>query len=224
MHGFLSDGRAYQQARRRRLSSAREMHSIPLKLSAVADFRERLRNISRTEPKAVVKAALQGRRDSLPRRRVRFDGVLHPRRQGGSLSFQPDRARQNRGQQQRLFQQTQSLLAPRGGDQREESDRRVYSDRRLGRLPYDNPIAELNPGDMFGEMTCMSYYPRSATVRARTDCVMLEMLRNVLDILQRNKTFRAQLERNYRARALDSHLRSVPVFKLAHAGLHRPSA
>src|SRR5258706_2335162 len=31
-------------------------------------------------------------------------------------------------------------------------------------------------------------------------------------ILQRNKTFRAQLERNYRARALDSHLRSVPIF------------
>ena len=65
---------------------------------------------------------------------------------------------------------------------------------------------------MFGEMTCMSYYPRSATVRAKTDCVMLEMLRNVLDILQRNKTFRAQLERNYRVRALDSHLRSVPIF------------
>src|SRR5258705_6240337 len=61
-------------------------------------------------------------------------------------------------------------------------------------------------------MTCMNYYPRSATVRAKTDCVMLEMLRNVLDILQRNKTFRAQLERNYRARALDSHLRSVPIF------------
>ena len=58
----------------------------------------------------------------------------------------------------------------------------------------------------------MNYYPRSATVRAKTDCVMLEMLRNVLDILQRNKTFRAQLERNYRARALDSHLRSVPIF------------
>ena len=79
-------------------------------------------------------------------------------------------------------------------------------------MPYDNPIAELGPGDLFGEMTCMSYYPRSATVRAKTDCVMLEMLRNVLDILQRNKTFRAQLERNYRARALDSHLRSVPIF------------
>ena len=74
------------------------------------------------------------------------------------------------------------------------------------------PSPNSGPGEIFGEMTCMSYYPRSATVRAKTDCVMLEMLRNVLDILQRNKTFRAQLERNYRVRALDSHLRSVPIF------------
>ena len=28
-----------------------------------------------------------------------------------------------------------------------------------------------------------------ATVRAKTDCVMLEMLRNVLDVMQKNKTF-----------------------------------
>jgi CRP-like cAMP-binding protein len=41
---------------------------------------------------------------------------------------------------------------------------------------------------------------------------MLEMLRNVLDIMQRNKNFRAQLEKSYRQRALDSHLRAVPVF------------
>ena len=54
-------------------------------------------------------------------------------------------------------------------------------------LPYDNPVAKLGPGDLFGEMTCMSLYPRSATVRAATDCVMFEMLRNVLDIIQRNK-------------------------------------
>ena len=70
----------------------------------------------------------------------------------------------------------------------------------------------------------MSYYPRSATVRAKTDCVMLEMLRNVLDILQRNKTFRAQLERNYRARALDTHLRSVPIFSSLTERLHRSPA
>src|SRR5208282_2513028 len=71
---------------------------------------------------------------------------------------------------------------------------------------------ELGPGDLFGEMTCMSLYPRSATVRAETDCTVLEMLRNVLDMMQRNKNFRAQLDKSYRRRALDSHLRSVPVF------------
>ena len=79
-------------------------------------------------------------------------------------------------------------------------------------LPYDTRLAELQAGDLFGEMTCMNYYPRSATVRAKTDCTMLEMLRNVLDILQRNKTFRAKVELNYRKRALEGHLRSIPIF------------
>jgi CRP-like cAMP-binding protein len=74
-------------------------------------------------------------------------------------------------------------------------------------------VATLGPGDLFGEMTCMSLYPRSATVRAATDCVMFEMLRNVLDIIQRNKTLKAQLDANYRKRALDDHLRSVPMFQ-----------
>jgi CRP-like cAMP-binding protein/Fe-S-cluster-containing dehydrogenase component len=112
-----------------------------------------------------------------------------------------------------FFRKLKSRLSPRDLHARHEESNRPYIpiDAAVD-LPYDNPIAELGPGDLFGEMTCMSYYPRSATVRARTDCVMLEMLRNVLDILQRNKTFRAQLERNYRTRALDSHLRSVPIF------------
>jgi CRP-like cAMP-binding protein/Fe-S-cluster-containing dehydrogenase component len=79
-------------------------------------------------------------------------------------------------------------------------------------LPYDNPIAQLGAGELFGEMTCMSFHPRSATVRASTDVVVLEMLRNVLDILQKNKTFRAELDRKYRQRALETHLKSVPVF------------
>lgn len=79
-------------------------------------------------------------------------------------------------------------------------------------LPMDHPVAELVKGDLFGEMTCMSLYPRSATVVANTDCVMLEMLRNVLDIIQRNKTLRAQLDEKYRSRALQDHLRSVPMF------------
>ena len=87
-------------------------------------------------------------------------------------------------------------------------------------IPIDGPVdvtvagpaATLGPGDLFGEMTCMSLYPRSATVRAAEDCVMIEMLRNVLDIMLRNKTLRTQLDFNYRRRALEDHLRSVPLF------------
>ena len=79
-------------------------------------------------------------------------------------------------------------------------------------LSMVNPVNELRTGDLFGEMTCMNRYPRSATVRAATDCVMLEMLKNVLEIVQRNKTMRAQIESNYRNRALDDHLRTVPIF------------
>jgi CRP-like cAMP-binding protein len=120
---------------------------------------------------------------------------------------------QTQGSGNGFFRKLKSMLSPRDLHARHEESTRPYIpiDAAVD-LPYHNPIAELGPGDLFGEMTCMSYYPRSATVRARTDCVMLEMLRNVLDILQRNKTFRAQLERNYRTRALDSHLRSVPIF------------
>ena len=79
-------------------------------------------------------------------------------------------------------------------------------------LPSARPQATMGAGDIFGEMTCMSYYPRSATVTARQDCTVLEMLRNVLYIMQRSPSFRRELEAKYRARTIDGHLRSVPLF------------
>ena len=79
-------------------------------------------------------------------------------------------------------------------------------------LPYGRPQATMGAGDIFGEMTCMSYYPHSATVTAGADCTVLEMLRNVLYIMQRSPSFRRELEAKYRARTIDGHLRSVPLF------------
>jgi CRP-like cAMP-binding protein/Fe-S-cluster-containing hydrogenase component 2 len=79
-------------------------------------------------------------------------------------------------------------------------------------LPYDRPQATLDVGDIFGEMTCTSFYPRSATVRAAEDCTVLEMLRNVLYIMQRSPSFRQDLDAKYRARTIDGHLQSVPLF------------
>ena len=71
----------------------------------------------------------------------------------------------------------------------------------------------LDPSDvLFGEMTCMSHYPRSATVTALEDCTVLEILRNVLYMLQRNQASRTVLDEVYRRRTLESHLRSVKIF------------
>jgi CRP-like cAMP-binding protein/Fe-S-cluster-containing hydrogenase component 2 len=80
-------------------------------------------------------------------------------------------------------------------------------------LDMERPIAELGAGDLFGEMACLSFYPRSATVRAKTRVVVVEMLRNILVELQRNAKFRAVLEEKYRARALDQHLAGVPLLQ-----------
>jgi CRP-like cAMP-binding protein/Fe-S-cluster-containing dehydrogenase component len=111
------------------------------------------------------------------------------------------------------FSKIRSRLADRQAHTRaEETGKRWIPIDAPVDLPYDNPIAQLGAGELFGEMTCMSFHPRSATVRASTDVVVLEMLRNVLDILQKNKSFRAELDRKYRQRALETHLKSVPVF------------
>src|SRR5438270_14087710 len=81
-------------------------------------------------------------------------------------------------------------------------------------------------------MACRTYQPRSASVQAREECVMVEMLRVILDMLVGNRTpsdatkattkvkmptfkgtsFKAELEKKYRERSLNNHLRSVPLF------------
>jgi CRP-like cAMP-binding protein len=124
--------------------------------------------------------------------------IAHVKTQGGAQGF---------------FKRLTSTLAPRESDKRDEEarDRTIPIDASVD-LNYENPVAALGPGDLFGEMTCMNFYPRSATVRAESDVVAYEMLRNVLDIMLKNKTFRAQVDQNYRKRALENHLRGVPMF------------
>jgi CRP-like cAMP-binding protein/Fe-S-cluster-containing dehydrogenase component len=124
--------------------------------------------------------------------------LAHVKTQGGAKGF---------------FKRLTSTLVGREEDRREEEtrDRTIPIDASVD-LSYGHPVAELGPGDLFGEMTCMNFYPRSATVTAESDLVAYEMLRNVLDIMLKNKTFRAQLDETYRRRALENHLRGVPMF------------
>jgi CRP-like cAMP-binding protein/Fe-S-cluster-containing hydrogenase component 2 len=116
------------------------------------------------------------------------------------------RGRGGLGMLQRISQLVKWTAEPR-----EEAARRSIPIDGPVDLDVENPVAELGPGELFGEMTCMSLYPRSATVRAVEETVVYEMLRNVLHMLQKNKRFRAQLDDAYRRRALATHLRSVPI-------------
>ncbi len=99
-------------------------------------------------------------------------------------------------------------------------------------LPKTTPLARLGSGELFGEMTCRTFQPRSATVRASEDCVMVEMLRVVLDMLMgtrevdittkattkvkmavfKGTSFKKQMDEKYRERSLVNHLKSVPLF------------
>ncbi|MHC4940355.1 MAG: cyclic nucleotide-binding domain-containing protein [Planctomycetota bacterium] len=93
----------------------------------------------------------------------------------------------------------------------EKSSRPIPIDAPVD-ISEEQPVAVLKQGDLFGEMTCRSFYPRSATVRANTEVLALEMLRNVLDILKRGaKSFKAQQDADYRERALATHLRGLPL-------------
>ncbi len=71
------------------------------------------------------------------------------------------------------------------------------------------------PDDLLiGELSCLSDYPRTATVRALTAAEVFEIRRNVLDMLRRHPATRDKLDRVYRERALNDHLRNVRLFSV----------
>jgi len=91
-------------------------------------------------------------------------------------------------------------------------DRLIPIDAGSADLRYGELATRLNAGEVFGEMSCLNLAPRSATVVAETDCEMIEILRNMYEALQRSKTFKERTDAKYRERALDNHLRNVPIF------------
>ena len=60
-----------------------------------------------------------------------------------------------------------SFLVPDNQDRRAGAHERAFIgiDASID-LPMAEPIAQLGPGELFGEMTCRTFQPRSATVRA----------------------------------------------------------
>ncbi len=126
-----------------------------------------------------------------------------------------------------------SFLVDDADDRRPEAhERKFISIDANVDLPLQRPLAQLGPGELFGEMTCRTFQPRSATVQAREPCVMVEMLRVILDMLVgtrqvsdaskatskvkaptfKGTSFKKEVEQKYRERSLSTHLRAVPLF------------
>src|SRR6202162_605425 len=71
----------------------------------------------------------------------------------------------------------------------------------------------LEKGEIFGEISALSRYPVSATVRARSDVECLMIRTPALRILQRSAPkFKEFVDRRYRERSLETHLRNVGLF------------
>ena len=131
-----------------------------------------------------------------------------------------------------LFARVKSFLVSDREEHRDENTKAFIPIDASIDLSVNSPLAQLGVGELFGEMTCRTFQPRSATVQAREDCVMVEMLRVILDMLMGSRevdavtkaatkvktptfkgtTFKVDLDRKYRERSLNNHLRSVPLF------------
>lgn len=69
------------------------------------------------------------------------------------------------------------------------------------------PPVTLGPGDVFGIDTCINFYPREATVRAEERCVVIEMLRSVLDTIRDAGAASGKIDETYEAAAIRNQIR-----------------
>jgi CRP-like cAMP-binding protein/Fe-S-cluster-containing dehydrogenase component len=74
----------------------------------------------------------------------------------------------------------------------------------------------LEQGEIFGELSALSRYPASATVRAAGPVRLLQIrLRGLRTLAQTSKEFKAFLDKRYKERTLSQHLRNVAIFARA---------
>jgi Fe-S-cluster-containing dehydrogenase component/CRP-like cAMP-binding protein len=71
---------------------------------------------------------------------------------------------------------------------------------------------ELKPGEIFGELAAMARSPRTATVIAREESLVLEIRwQGLRDLMRNDMALRERIDQLYRQNSLDTHLRDTPL-------------
>lgn len=75
--------------------------------------------------------------------------------------------------------------------------------------------ATLEPGEFFGEIAALSRMPRTASIFAESEEAELVEIRwqGLRDLMKYDEALRKHIDEIYRARALETALREVPIFK-----------
>jgi len=104
------------------------------------------------------------------------------------------------------------LLGGRAQGTAPKPGRSIAIDAPVGLKGSTHFEADLHEGQLFGEMSCLNRSPRSATVVATRECYLLEILRNVLDMLHKDPKFKARIDADYRQRVLQTDVRRLQHF------------
>ena len=80
-------------------------------------------------------------------------------------------------------------------------------------IDYESGEAAILEGEVFGEMSCLTRQPRSATVVAVEECFAMEFLRNVLDQMRRDPLYKKRSDEKYRERVMEGHVRNLSIFR-----------
>lgn len=83
------------------------------------------------------------------------------------------------------------------------------------RILNEYRTATMEPGDFFGEIAALSRMPRTASIFAESETAELLEIRwqGLRDLMKYDEALRKHIDEIYRARALETALREIPIFK-----------
>jgi Fe-S-cluster-containing dehydrogenase component/CRP-like cAMP-binding protein len=99
------------------------------------------------------------------------------------------------------------------GSREEDGTTRVFL-QDFPRILDRTGMAQIGPGEIFGELAALSRTPRSATVLADARTTLLEIRwQGLRDLMRRTPAIREHIEQAYRANSLRVHLRETTLLK-----------